>query len=300
MKLNGVELRRIQMPLVAPFRTSFGTETCRDVLLVRVVTDEAEGWGECVAMSDPLYSSEYVDAAADVLRRFFIPAVAAHRRLDATLVGPALAPFKGHRMAKAALETAVLDAELRAAGRPLARELGAVRETVPCGVSVGIMDSVGALLDYRRITGGLVAMSADLGADGEVERGKVVTKRAPTEAELKTLAFAWRVSKHVKSNAIVLAQADERVQRTVGVGAGQMSRVVSVEIALKKAGDLAKGSVLASDAFFPFPDGVEAAAKGGVIAIAQPGGSIKDADVIAACDAMNVAMVFTGIRHFRH
>ena len=147
MKLNGVELRRIQMPLVAPFRTSFGTETCRDVLLVRVVTDEAEGWGECVAMSDPLYSSEYVDAAADVLRRFFIPAVAAHRRLDATLVGPALAAFKGHRMAKAALETAVLDAELRAAGRPLARELGAVRETVPCGVSVGIMDSVGALLD---------------------------------------------------------------------------------------------------------------------------------------------------------
>jgi O-succinylbenzoate synthase len=98
-------------------------------------------------MSDPLYSSEYVDAAADVLRRFFIPAVAAHRRLDATLVGPALAAFKGHRMAKAALETAVLDAELRAAGRPLARELGAVRETVPCGVSVGIMDSVGALLD---------------------------------------------------------------------------------------------------------------------------------------------------------
>jgi len=147
MKLTGVELRRIQMPLVAPFRTSFGTETCRDVLLVRVVTDDAEGWGECVAMSDPLYSSEYVDAAADVLRRFFIPTVAAHRRLDATLVGPALAAFKGHRMAKAALETAVLDAELRAAGRPLARELGAVRETVPCGVSVGIMDSIGALLD---------------------------------------------------------------------------------------------------------------------------------------------------------
>jgi O-succinylbenzoate synthase len=147
VKLSGVELRRIQMPLVAPFRTSFGTETCRDVLLVRVVTDEAEGWGECVAMSSPLYSSEYVDAAADVLRLFLIPAVAAERRLDATLVGPALGPFKGHRMAKAALETAVLDAELRAAGRPLARELGAVRETVPCGVSVGIMDSIGALLD---------------------------------------------------------------------------------------------------------------------------------------------------------
>lgn len=160
MKLTGVELRRIRMPLVAPFRTSFGTETTRDVLLVRAVTADAEGWGECVAMADPLYSSEYADAAADVLRRFLIPALAAVPRLDAVAVGPALHRFKGHRMAKAALETAVLDAELRAAGRPLARELGAVRDRVPCGVSVGIMDSVGALLDavggyldqgYRRI-----------------------------------------------------------------------------------------------------------------------------------------------------
>jgi O-succinylbenzoate synthase len=147
VKLTGVELRRIQMPLVAPFRTSFGTETCRDVLLLRVVTDEAEGWGECVAMSDPLYSSEYVDAAADVLTRFLIPAVARRERLDANAVGPALAAFKGHRMAKAALEMAVLDAELRAEGRSFARELGAVHDKVPCGVSVGIMDSIGALLD---------------------------------------------------------------------------------------------------------------------------------------------------------
>jgi len=147
MKLTAVELRRIRMPLVAPFRTSFGTATERDVLLVRAVTEDAEGWGECVAMSDPLYSPEYVDAAADVLTRFLVPAVAARPRLDATAVAPALAAFKGHRMAKAALETAVLDAELRAAGRSLARELGAVRDRVPCGVSVGIMDSVGALLD---------------------------------------------------------------------------------------------------------------------------------------------------------
>jgi len=147
VKLTGVELRRIQMPLVSPFRTSFGTETCRDVLLLRVVTDEAEGWGECVAMSDPLYSSEYVDAASDVLTRFLIPALAAHGRLDAYAVGRVLAPFKGHRMAKAALEAAVLDAELRAAGRPLARELGATRDRVPCGVSVGIMNSVPELLD---------------------------------------------------------------------------------------------------------------------------------------------------------
>ena len=147
MKLTAVELRRIRMPLVAPFRTSFGTETERDVLLVRAVTEDAEGWGECVAMSDPLYSSEYVDAAADVLTRFLVPAVAARARLNATAVVPALAAFKGHRMAKAALETAILDAELRAAGRSFARELGAVRDRVPCGVSVGIMDSIGALLD---------------------------------------------------------------------------------------------------------------------------------------------------------
>jgi O-succinylbenzoate synthase len=147
MKLTGFELRRISIPLVSPFRTSFGVETGRDVLLVRAVSTDAEGWGECVALSDPLYSSEYVDAAADVLRRFLIPALAAEDRLDAGRVGHVLAPFKGHRMAKCALEAALLDSELRAEGRPLARELGAVRDRVPCGVSVGIMDSIPALLD---------------------------------------------------------------------------------------------------------------------------------------------------------
>lgn len=147
MKLTGVELRRILMPLVAPFRTSFGTQTSRSALLLRVVTDEAEGWGECVAMSDPRYSSEYVDGAADVLRRFLIPALGAVDRLDANAVAPSLATFRGHRMAKAALEMGVLDAELRALGRPLSRELGSVRDRVPCGVSVGIMDSIAALLD---------------------------------------------------------------------------------------------------------------------------------------------------------
>ncbi|MBI2394916.1 MAG: bifunctional phosphoribosylaminoimidazolecarboxamide formyltransferase/IMP cyclohydrolase [Deltaproteobacteria bacterium] len=157
-------------------------------------------------------------------------------------------------------------------------------------------------LDYRKIGGGLAAMSADLSGEGEVERARVVTKRAPTDEELRALSFAWRVTKHVKSNAIVLAKPGEGagVLRTVGVGAGQMSRVVSVEIALRKAGELAKGSVLGSDAFFPFPDGVETAARGGITAIAQPGGSVKDAEVIAAADAAGIAMVFTGVRHFRH
>jgi O-succinylbenzoate synthase len=147
MKLTGVELRWVSMPLVSPFRTSFSTQTTRELMLLRVVTDEGEGWGECVTMASPLYNEEYIEGAADVLRRFLVPALAAAAPFDAATVGSALEPFYGHRMAKAALEMGVLDAELRAEGRPLSRELGAVRDRVPSGVSVGIMDSVDQLLD---------------------------------------------------------------------------------------------------------------------------------------------------------
>ncbi|NRQ38285.1 o-succinylbenzoate synthase [Nonomuraea sp. NN258] len=147
MNITGVELRRVQMPLTAPFRTSFGVAHHRDILLVRVVTPEAEGWGECVAMESPMYSDEYTDGAAEVLRRFLVPMLAAVPDLDANRVAPALSGVKGHRMAKAALETAVLDAELRAAGTSFGRHLGAVRDRVRCGVSIGITDSVGRLLE---------------------------------------------------------------------------------------------------------------------------------------------------------
>jgi O-succinylbenzoate synthase len=150
--IKGFELRRVAMPLVSPFRTSFGVEHERDVLLVRAVTTGAEGWGECVAMGEPLYSSEYVDAAAEVIRRFLIPAVAALpagmlSTVDIFAVERVFAGFKGHPMAKAAVQTALLDARLRAAGMPLGEFLGAVRPAVPAGVSVGIMDSVPELLD---------------------------------------------------------------------------------------------------------------------------------------------------------
>ena len=160
MKLSGIEVRRISLPLVAPFRTSFGIETARDVLLLRAVTPDAEGWGECVAGTRPLYSSEYVEGAEHVLRNHLLPRTFAHGEITAADVAPALAPVKGHRMAKAALEMAVLDAELRSTGVSLGRSLGAVRERVECGVSVGIMDSIPELLDtvatfldqgYRRI-----------------------------------------------------------------------------------------------------------------------------------------------------
>lgn len=160
MTLEAVELVRVELPLVAPFRTSFGTTTTRDVLLVHVVTSEAEGWGECVTDATPLYSSEYVDGAEQVIRQVLVPAVVAARTTDAARVERVLAAFKGHRMAKAALHTAILDAHLRAAGGSLAEHLGATRSHVDCGVSVGIMDSVDELLaavagyvdqGYRRI-----------------------------------------------------------------------------------------------------------------------------------------------------
>jgi O-succinylbenzoate synthase len=147
VKLTGVELRRIKLPLVSPFRTSFGTETGRDVLLVRAVTPDAEGWGECVAMDEPLYSPEFVDGAQLVVREHLLPRLFALNDVTAVAVGAALHAVKGHPMAKAALETAVLDAELRANGVSLAAHLGAVREAVDSGVSVGIMDSVPQLLD---------------------------------------------------------------------------------------------------------------------------------------------------------
>jgi len=147
MKIAGVELRRIKLPLVAPFETSFGVQTERDVLLVHVVTPDADGWGECVAMEEPLYSPEYVDGAADVIRRFLIPVLAAHPTPTASAITAKMASYKGHPMAKAAVEMAVLDAELRLAGMSFAGYLGAVHDRVPAGVSVGIMPTVDELLD---------------------------------------------------------------------------------------------------------------------------------------------------------
>lgn len=150
-------------------------------------------------------------------------------------------------------------------------------------------------LQIKLISGGVLVQTADHHIL-RPEELKTVTKREPSAAELKDLLFGWKVCKHVKSNAIVFA----RDGRTVGVGAGQMSRVDSVRIAVMKAQVALTGSVVASDAFFPFADGLEEAAKAGATAFIQPGGSMRDADVIAAADKLNLAMVFTGVRHFRH
>lgn len=150
-------------------------------------------------------------------------------------------------------------------------------------------------LDMKKVVGGLLVQDRDVARIKESDL-KFVTKVKPTKEQIKSLLFGWVVAKHVKSNAIVLCQGT----RTVGVGAGQMSRVDSVRISCEKAGARAKGSTLASDAFFPKEDGIEAAAKGGAVAIIQPGGSVRDAEVIKKADELGIAMVLTGIRHFKH
>jgi phosphoribosylaminoimidazolecarboxamide formyltransferase/IMP cyclohydrolase len=149
--------------------------------------------------------------------------------------------------------------------------------------------------DFRRVMGGLLIQDRDAD-DLDIRNARIVTKRAPTEAEYQALDFAWRIVKHVKSNAIVYATKDQ----LVGVGAGQTSRVDSVKLAKMKAILPTAGCVLGSDAFFPFRDGIDMAAEAGITAIIEPGGSMKDDEAIQAADEHGMAMIFTGIRHFKH
>ena len=165
-------------------------------------------------------------------------------------------------------------------------------------LACGEWSQPGPALDYKRVNGGLLVQDRDLGMISAADL-KVVSKVAPTDQQLQDLLFAWKVAKFVKSNAIVYA----REGQTVGVGAGQMSRINSARIAAIKAehaGLAVAGSVMASDAFFPFRDGIDSAGERGIAAVIQPGGSIRDEEVIAAADEHGMAMVFTGMRHFRH
>jgi phosphoribosylaminoimidazolecarboxamide formyltransferase/IMP cyclohydrolase len=186
-----------------------------------------------------------------------------------------------------------------------ARALFAAKKNLRLLTTEGLADPAAPGLSVRQVAGGFLVQDRDTGRVAATDL-KVVTRRAPTAAEMADLLFAWTVAKHVKSNAIVYAKGGA----TVGIGAGQMSRLDSSTIAALKARRMAEalglpdspalGSVVASDAFFPFPDGLLAAAEAGATAVIQPGGSVKDADVIAAADAAGLAMVFTGQRHFRH
>ncbi len=260
-----------------------------------------------------------VDAALDAVREFEAPAavVVKHTNPCGVAVGASLSEaYRAAREADAlsafggivALNRPVDEETAKVLGEtfvecivapsfaPAALEVLRTKKNLRLLATGAWLGSEHAALESKRVGGGLVVQDRDATAAGEVTRGRVASKRAPSAEELTSLEFAWRVCKHVKSNAIVLAKGGV----TVGIGAGQMSRVVSVQIACEKAGEKARGSVLASDAFFPFPDGVEAAGRAGVTAIAHPGGSVKDADVIAAADRLDIAMVLTGVRHFRH
>jgi phosphoribosylaminoimidazolecarboxamide formyltransferase / IMP cyclohydrolase len=199
--------------------------------------------------------------------------------------------------ASAIVERQFVEVILAPAVEPEAREACSKKENVRLLVT-GSLQPSNSRLELRSVNGGLLAQTRDLAMVGPAEL-QVVTRRTPTEQELADLLFAWRVCKFVKSNAIVFA----RDGMTIGVGAGQMSRVYSTRIAAMKARDEGlepRGSVMASDAFFPFRDGLDAAAEHGITAVIQPGGSKRDAEVVAAADEHGLAMVFTGMRHFRH
>jgi O-succinylbenzoate synthase len=250
MKIVDVELRRILLPLVAPFRTSFGTETERDILLVKVTTTDAEGWGECVALSEPVYSAEYVDGAQDVVTRYLVPALFAlpASELTAAAVGPALEFVKGHPMAKAAVEMAVLDAELRARGESFGEFLGSVRDAVDAGVSVGIMDSIGALLDvvtgyiddgYRRIK-----LKIEPGWD--IEPVRAVRERFGDELLLQVDAnTAYRVSdaRHLAElDAFDLLLIEQPLPEEDVAGHAELAKLVRTPICLDESITSAKGA----------------------------------------------------------
>jgi O-succinylbenzoate synthase len=181
MKLLGIELHRVRMALRTPFRTSYGVEAGREILLVRVVTDDGDGWAECAAQAVPAFSSEYVDGAHDVIRRHLAPRLLAAGEVSAEQVAPLLAGVRGHQMAKAALETALLDAQLRRYGMPLARYLGAVRDAVAVGVSVGIAGSPAELLDTvdRYLAQGYPRIKLKIEPGWDIEPLTAVRQRFP-------------------------------------------------------------------------------------------------------------------------
>jgi O-succinylbenzoate synthase len=241
MNIEAVELRRVAIPLASPFRTSFGTQTERDVLLVRVITDQAEGWAECVATADPLYSSEYTDGARQVISGHLLPRLFAADHIHADLVAGLLKPVRGHRMAKAALETAVLDAQLKAAGVSLSRHLGATASHVEAGVSVSIYDTVPGLLDavagyleagYRRIK-----LKIQPGWDAEPVAA--VRERFGDELLLQVdanAAYTRRDARHLAQlDAFGLLLIEQPLDEEDIAGHAELARVVRTPICLDES-----------------------------------------------------------------
>ena len=239
MKIEGFELRRIALPIVSPFRTSFGTQTERDILIVKAVTDGAEGWAECVTLPQPVYSPEYTEGAVDVMKRYFIPAVAGVR--DANGVAQALHKFKGHPMSKAALETSLLDAELRAEGRSFARELGSVHERVPCGVSVGIMDSLPELLDAvgGYIDEGYVRIKLKIEPGWDVDVVRAVREKFGDDVLLQVdanTAYTLRDARHLaKLDDFDLLLIEQPLEEEDIVGHADLAKMMKTPICLDES-----------------------------------------------------------------
>lgn len=239
MKIEGFELRRIALPIVSPFRTSFGTQTERDILIVKAVTDGAEGWAECVTLPQPVYSPEYTEGAVDVMKRYFIPAVAGVR--DANGVAQALHKFKGHPMAKAALETSLLDAELRAEGRSFARELGSVHERVPCGVSVGIMDSLPELLAAvgGYIDEGYVRIKLKIEPGWDVDVVRAVREKFGDDVLLQVdanTAYTLRDARHLaKLDDFDLLLIEQPLEEEDIVGHADLAKMMKTPICLDES-----------------------------------------------------------------
>lgn len=241
MRLQGLELRRVAMPLVSPFRTSFGTQTSKDILLVRAVTAEGEGWGECVTLPDPVYSPEYTEGAVDVISRFLAPALAEGELSGAHMVGEKLAKFKGHRMAKAAVEMAVLDAELRAAGRSFARELGAVHDRVPCGVSVGIMDEIPQLLDAvdEYLAEGYVRIKLKIEPGWDIDVVRAVRERIGDDVLLQVdanTAYTLHDAQHLaRLDEFGLLLIEQPLEEEDVIGHADLARMLTTPICLDES-----------------------------------------------------------------
>lgn len=241
MKLEGLELRRVAMPLVSPFRTSFGTQTAKDILLIRAVTADGEGWGECVTLPDPVYSPEYTEGAVDVIRRFIAPALAGGRLSGAHMIGETLSKFKGHRMAKAAVEMAVLDAELRAQGRSFARELGAVHDAVPCGVSVGIMDEIPRLLDAvdEYLDEGYVRIKLKIEPGWDIDVVRAVRERIGDGMQLQVdanTAYTLRDAQHLaRLDEFGLLLIEQPLEEEDILGHAELARILSTPICLDES-----------------------------------------------------------------
>ncbi|MEK7702448.1 MAG: bifunctional phosphoribosylaminoimidazolecarboxamide formyltransferase/IMP cyclohydrolase [Nitrospirota bacterium] len=269
-------------------------------------------WGKEMSYNNFLDS----DSALKLLKEFDVPAAVIVKHNNPCGVATGKTLLEAYQKAKAADPVSAFGG-VAAFNRPITDELAAEITTTFMEVITAPSIEPSALLifqkkkdlrivafshpvetpsDFRLVSGGFLVQDANNKVLNDASEMRVVTRRAPLPAETEAMLFAWKVCKHVKSNAIVFATSEQ----VVGIGAGQMSRVDSVEIALRKAKIPVAGSVMASDAFFPFRDGIDIAGKAGVSAIIQPGGSIRDKEVIEAADSHNMAMVMTGIRHFRH